>query len=64
VRYYQPGDRHRIIPGNSPGQATVCVAEAEPTSPATCQTIEIPGTRPEIRDGHGLYPAIPLTFQR
>ena len=44
MRYYQPGDRHRIISGNSPGQVTVCVADAEPTSPASCQTIEIPRT--------------------
>jgi hypothetical protein len=64
LRYYQPGDRHRVTPGNSPGQVTVCVAQAEPTSPASCQTIAIPRTTPEVRDGHGLYPAIPLIFQR
>ena len=64
MRYYQPGDRHRVTLGNSPGQVTVCVAEAEPTAPAMCQTIEIRRTRPEVRDGHGLYPAVPLIFQR
>jgi hypothetical protein len=64
MRYYQIGDRHRVTSGNSPGPVTVCVAEAEPTSPATCQAIEIPRTTPEVRDGHGLYPAIPLIFQR
>lgn len=64
MRYYQPGDRHRIILGNSPGPVSVCVADAKPTSPALCQTIEIPRTPPEVRDGHGRYPAIPLIFQR
>jgi hypothetical protein len=64
MRFYQRGDRHRILAGNSPGQVTVCVAEAEPTSPAICQTIKIPRTAPEVRDGHGRYPAIPLIFQR
>ena len=64
MRYYQIGDRHRVTSGNAPGQVTVCVAEAEPTSPAMCQTIEIPRTTPEMRDGHGRYPAIPLIFQR
>jgi hypothetical protein len=64
MRYYQAGDRHRIILGNSPGPVSVCVAEAEPTSPAICQTTTIPRTTPEIRDGHGLYPGIPLIFQR
>jgi len=64
MRYYQIGDRHRVTWGNSPGQVTVCVAEAEPTSPATCQTIEIPRTTPEVRDGHGVYPAIPVIVQR
>jgi len=64
MRYYQRGDRHRIVLGNSPGQVTVCVADAEPSSPAICQTIAIPRTTPEIRDGHGLYPAIPVIVQR
>jgi hypothetical protein len=64
MRYYQPGDRHRVTVGNSPGQVTVCVAEANPSSPAMCQTIEIPRTTPEVRDGHGIYRAIPLIFQR
>jgi len=32
--------------------------------PAICRTIEIPRTTPEVRDGHGRYPAIPLIFQR
>jgi hypothetical protein len=64
MRHYQHGDRHRVTLNNSPGPVTVCVAEAEPTSPATCQTIEIPRTTPEVRDGHGIYPAIPLMFQR
>jgi hypothetical protein len=64
MRYYQAGDRHRVISGNSPGQVSVCVADAEPTSPAMCRTIEIPRTTPEARDGHGRYPAIPLIFQR
>jgi hypothetical protein len=40
------------------------VAEAEPTSLATCHTIEIPRTTPQIRDGHGIYPAIPVIFPR
>jgi hypothetical protein len=64
TRYYQHGDRHRVVPGNSPGRVTVCVADAEPTSLATCQTIEIPRVTREVRDGHGIYPAIPLIFQR
>jgi hypothetical protein len=64
MRYYQIGDRHRVTSGNSPGQVTACVADAEPTSPAICQTIEIPGTPPEVREGHGIYPAIPMIFQR
>ena len=64
LKYYQPGDRHRVMLGNSPGQVTVCVAQAEPTSPTVCQTIAIPRTTPELRDGHGRYPAIPLIFQR
>jgi hypothetical protein len=64
MRYYQIGDRHRVTSGNSPGQVTVCVAQAEPTSPASCQTIAIPRTTPEIREGHGIYPAIPVIFQR
>jgi hypothetical protein len=64
MRYYQIGDRHRVMSGNSPGRVTVCVAEAEPTSPATCQAIEIPRTTPEVRNGHGRYRAIPLIFQR
>ncbi|HET7505711.1 MAG TPA: hypothetical protein VFK02_32045 [Kofleriaceae bacterium] len=64
MRYYQIGDRHRVTLGNSPGPVTVCVAEAEPTSPATCQTIAIPRTTPEVRDGHGVYPAIPVIFPR
>jgi predicted Ser/Thr protein kinase len=64
MRYYQRGDRHRVVVGNAPGQVTVCVAEAEPTSRAICQTIEIPRTTPEFRDGRGRYPAIPLLFQR
>ena len=64
MTYYQRGDLHRVVPGNSPGQVSVCVADAEPTSPAMCQTIEIPRTTPEVRDGHGRYPAIPLTFER
>jgi hypothetical protein len=64
MRYYQRGDRHRVTPGHSPGQVTVCVAEAEPTAPAMCQTIEIPRTRPEVRDGHGIYSAIPVICQR
>jgi predicted Ser/Thr protein kinase len=64
MRYYRAGDRHRVILGNSPGPVTVCAAEAEPTAPAICQTIEIPRTTPEVRDGHGIYPAIPVVFQR
>jgi hypothetical protein len=64
MRYYQVGDRHGVTSGNSPGPVTVCVAEAEPTAPTMCQTIEIPRTTPEVRDGHGIYPAIPLIFQR
>jgi hypothetical protein len=64
MRYYQHGDRHRVISGNAPGQVTVCVADAEPASPALCQTIEIPSTTPEARDGHGSYPAIPVIVQR
>jgi hypothetical protein len=64
MRHYQRGDRHRVVPGNAPGQVTVCVADAEPTSPAICQAIEIPRTAPEVRDGHGRYPALPLIFQR
>jgi hypothetical protein len=51
-------------PAHSPGPVTVCVAEAEPTAPAMCQTIEIPRTTPDVRDGHGIYPAIPVIFQR
>ena len=64
MRYYQRGDRHRVVLGNASGQVTVCVSDAEPTSPAMCRTIEVPRTTPEVRDGHGLYPAIPLIFQR
>ena len=72
ARYYQPGDRHRVMRGNAPGQVTVCVAQAEPSSPAICQRIEIPRTTPVVRDGHrggpggghGIYPAIPMIFQR
>jgi predicted Ser/Thr protein kinase len=64
MKYYQRGDRHRVTPGHSPGPVTVCVADAEPTAPAMCQTIEIPRTRPEVRDGHGIYSAIPVIFQR
>jgi hypothetical protein len=64
MKYYQSGDRHRVIFGNSPGQVTVCVADAEPTSPAMCRTIEVPRTTPEVRDGRGIYPAIPVIFQR
>ena len=64
LRYYQPGDRDRVTPANSPGQVTVCVAQAEPTSPTICQTIAILRTTPEVRDGHWLYPAIPLIVQR
>jgi hypothetical protein len=37
-------------------------AGAEPTSPAMCRTIEIPRTTPEVREGHGFYPAIPVIF--
>lgn len=64
MRHYQIGDRHQVTSGNSPGQVTVCMAEAEPTAPTMCQTIEIPRTTPKVRDGHGIYPAIPLIFQR
>jgi hypothetical protein len=64
VKHYQIGDRHRVTSGHSPGPVTVCVAEAEPTSPATCQTMEIPRITPEIRDGRGIYPAIPVIFSR
>jgi tRNA A-37 threonylcarbamoyl transferase component Bud32 len=64
MRYYQRGDRHRVVLGNAPGQVTVCVAEAEPTAPAMCQTIEIPRTTPVVRDGHGIYPAMPVIFPR
>ena len=64
MTYYQRGDRHRVVLGNVPGQVTVCVAEAEPTSRAICQAIEIPRMTPVVRDGHGIYPAIPVVFQR
>jgi hypothetical protein len=64
MKYYQPGDRHRVVPGNPSGQVSVCVADAEPTSRAVCRTLEIPRTTPEIRDGHGFYPSIPVIFQR
>jgi hypothetical protein len=64
TRYYQRGDRHRVTPGHSPGPVTVCVADAEPTSPAICQTIEIPRTAPDVREGRGIYPAVPVVFQR
>jgi serine/threonine-protein kinase len=64
MKHYQRGDRHRVVLGNAPGQVTVCVAQAEPTSPASCQTIAIRKTAPNVRDGHGLYPAIPLIFPR
>jgi len=64
MKHYQRGDRHRVVLGNAPGQVTVCVAEAEPTAQAICQTIEIPRTTPEVRDGHGGYPAIPVIVQR
>jgi hypothetical protein len=64
MKYYQHGDHHRVTYGNSPGQVTVCVADAEPTSSAMCQTIAIPRTTPEVREGHGIYPAIPVIFQR
>jgi len=64
MRYYQRGDRHSVMFGNAPGQVTACVADPEPTSPAICQTIEIPRTTPVVRDGHGIYPAIPLIFHR
>jgi hypothetical protein len=64
LSHYQRGDRHRVVVGNAPGRVTVCVADAEPTSPAMCQTIEIRRTTPEVRDGHGFYPAIPVIFQR
>ncbi|HMG21187.1 MAG TPA: carboxypeptidase-like regulatory domain-containing protein, partial [Kofleriaceae bacterium] len=64
LRHYQRGDRHRVIFGNSGGQVSVCVADAEPTSPAMCRTIEIPRTTPQVRDGHGIYPAIPVIFPR
>ena len=71
ARYYQPSDRHRIMRGNVPGQVTVCVAQAEPTSPVNCQMIEIPRTTPVVRDGHrggpgggSVYPAIPVIFPR
>jgi hypothetical protein len=64
MTYYQPGDRHRVVLGNAPGQVTVCVADAEPTSPATCQTTEIPRTTPVVRDGHRIYPAIPVIVRR
>ena len=64
MRYYQRGDRHRVTPGRSPGPVTVCVAEVEPTAPVMCQTIEVPTTRPEVRDGHGIYSVIPVIFRR
>ncbi|HEX3482960.1 MAG TPA: serine/threonine-protein kinase, partial [Kofleriaceae bacterium] len=64
MRYYQRGDRHRVVPGNAPGHVTVCVADAEPTAPTMCQTIEISRITPDVRDGHGIYPAIPVIFQR
>jgi hypothetical protein len=64
MRYYQRGDRHRVVRNNAPGPVRVCVADAEPTSPAMCRTIEVPRTTPEVRDGHGFYPAIPVIFQR
>jgi hypothetical protein len=64
MKHYRPGDRHRVVSGNAPGRVTVCVADAEPTSPAICQTIEVPRTTLEVRDGHSIYPAIPVIFQR
>ena len=53
-----------VLSGNAPGRVTVCVADAEPTSPAICQTIEIPRIPPEVREGRGIYPAIPMIVQR
>jgi hypothetical protein len=64
MKHYRPGDRHRVVSGNAPGRVTACVADAEPTSPAICQTIEIPRTTPAVREGHGIYPAIAVIFQR
>jgi len=64
MKYYQRNDRHRPLFDTAPGQVTVCVAEADPTSAAACQTIEVPATTPEIRDGFATYPAIPVIFQR
>lgn len=64
MKHYQSGDRHRVVLGNPPGPLSVCVADARPTSPATCQTIEIPRTTPGVREGHRIYPTIPLIFQR
>lgn len=62
MKYYQRNDRHRMLFDTAPGQVTVCVAEADPTSAAICQTIEVPETTPKIRDGHD--PVIPVIFQR
>ncbi|HMG56015.1 MAG TPA: hypothetical protein VK601_21100 [Kofleriaceae bacterium] len=64
MKHYRPGDRHRVLSGNAPGRVTVCVADAEPSSPAICQTIEIPRIPPEVREGRGIYPAIPMIVQR
>jgi len=64
MKHYRPGDRHRVVSGNAPGRVTVCVTDAEPTAPAICQTIEIPRAAPEVREGRGSYPAIPVIVQR
>jgi hypothetical protein len=64
AKYYQRNDWHQGLLDTAPGQVTVCVAEADPTSPATCQTIEVPEATPEIHDGRAYYPTIPVIFQR
>lgn len=56
--------RPRVTSGNAPGPVTVRVAQEDPTAPAMCQTIEVPRTTPGVREGHGIYPAFPLSFRR
>jgi predicted Ser/Thr protein kinase len=64
MKYYARGDSHAVFLGNAPGSVTVCATDAEPTSPATCQAIEIPSTPAEVRDGRPVYPAIAVVFPR
>jgi hypothetical protein len=65
IAKYARGDRHGLFFGNAPGAVTVCVADGAATSKAMCQVIEVPaGAKIAVRDGRGVYPAIPVVIER